>query len=487
MKPISLFPGKVKLISLFCFLVAAGFAGCDKKPDLSRAPAIVAPRGWQAPAPLSRVTASGARVVLVPDHKLPLVHLMVTVQAGAELDPPDKPGLAVATANFLVDGGAGARSGRELAEAFEELGGELKIECDETGLRLSTPMLARNLDRALALVADLVARPRFDAAEWPSARDRQLAEIVRRRDEPRDAADTVFQRVLYGAHPYAHDELGTRAAVEKLTADDVRAFYAAHYGPRTTQVLLVGDAQLDDVAARLDAALAGWKSSAAPAPPPPDAAPSGARFVLVDRPGAPQSEVRVGHVGIARATPDYAAACLVEMILGGSFTSRLVQNLREKHGYTYGVHAEFKAFRAPGPFIIATAVRTDATAESVREILAEVSGMRAPIPLDELQKGRALVEQKIVESWGAGPPGLLLLSDLTLADQPLDSWSRLPAQLEHLDAAQLDAAAARLLHPDALTVVVVGDRKLIEHQLRALPIAKSIEYRDLDGEPLPPR
>src|SRR5581483_2991043 len=327
-KPISLFPGKVKLISLFCFLVAAGFAGCDKKPDLSRAPAIVAPRGWQAPAPLSRVTASGARVVLVPDHKLPLAHLMVTVQAGAELDPPDKPGLAVATANFLVDGGAGARSGRELAEAFEELGGELKIECDETGLRLSTPMLARNLDRALALVADLVARPRFDAAEWPSARDRQLAEIVRRRDEPRDAADTVFQRVLYGAHPYAHDELGTRAAVEKLTADDVRAFYAAHYGPRTTQVLLVGDAQLDDVAARLDAALAGWKSSAAPAPPPPDAAPSGARFVLVDRPGAPQSEVRVGHVGIARATPDYAAACLVEMILGGSFTSRLVQNLR---------------------------------------------------------------------------------------------------------------------------------------------------------------
>src|SRR5439155_13940259 len=137
------------------------------------------------------------------------------------------------------------------------------------------------------------------------------------------------------------------------------------------------------------------KSAAAPAPAPLPALATAARFVLVDRPGAPQSEVRVGHVGIARAAPDYAQAALLEMILGGSFTSRLVQNLRERHGYTYGVHAEFKAFRAPGPFVIATAVRTDATADSVREILAELDAIRAPIPVEELEKGRALVEQKI--------------------------------------------------------------------------------------------
>src|SRR5439155_19539796 len=134
---------------LLPFLAGAAAGGCDKRPDLSRAPAIAAPPGWRAPPPLARVTASGARVVLLPDHKLPLVHLMVTVQAGSELDPPDKPGLAAATANLLTDGGAGARSGRELAEAFEDLGGELKVECDESGVRISTPVLARNLDRAL--------------------------------------------------------------------------------------------------------------------------------------------------------------------------------------------------------------------------------------------------------------------------------------------------------------------------------------------------
>jgi zinc protease len=408
---------------------------------------------------------------------------MLVIEAGSELDPPGKPGLAAATANLLLDGGAGARSGRELAEEFDDLGGELKLDVDESGVRLTTPMLARNLDRALALLGDLLAHPRFDAAEWPNVRQRQLAELVRRRDEPREAADAVFERVLYGAHPYGHDALGTRAAVEKLTVDDVRAFYAAHYGPRTVQLLLVGDAALETATARLDAALAGWKSAAAPAAPPEAPVRGPARFVLVDRPGAPQSEVRVGHVGVARSTPDYAAACLLEMVLGGSFTSRLVQNLRERHGYTYGIRAEFKTWRAPGPFVISTAVRTDVTAESIQEIVAELNTMRAPIPTDELQKGRALVEQKIVESWGAGPQALMLLSDLALNDEPLDSFSRLPAALAKLDGAQAAAAASRLFQPDALAVVVVGDRKVIEPKLRALPIAKTIEYRDLDGTP----
>jgi predicted Zn-dependent peptidase len=451
--------------ALYAAAIALAGASCSEKIDLSRAPEIHAPAGWLAPAPEWKQTTSGARVVVAADRTLPIVHLMVTIQAGSELDPPDRPGLAAATAALLVDGGAGARTGRELAEAFEDLGGELKLEVDEAGVRLSTPMLSRNLDRALELLGELLARPRLDAGEWPNVRQRQLAELLLRGDEPRDIADAAFERELYGAHPYGHDPLGTRAALEKTTIDDVRAFYAAHYGPKTVSVLLVGDARLDGAAARLDAALAGWKSSAAPSAAPSAPAPSTPRLVIIDRPNAPQSEVRVGHVGVARSSPDYAAASLLEMVLGGSFTSRLVQNLRERHGYTYGVHAEFRAWRAAGPFVVSTAVRTDATADAVREILAELRGVRAPIAADELQKSRAQVAQKLVKAWGTGPMALQLLADLTLGDQPLDAWTRFPAELDHLDAAQTATAAARLF-PEGELVVVVGDRHVIEPKLR---------------------
>jgi zinc protease len=437
---------------------------------------------WQPPRPLVEKSQSGARVVVSPSHALPLVHVVATVQAGSDQDPPSQPGLASAVAMMLQEGGAGARTPPQLALAFADLGAELQVGVDASGVRLGLTVLSRNLDAALALLGDLLARPRFDASEWPRARAQRLAEIERRRDEPRAIADAVFARVVFGDHPYGHAAIGTAPSVRALEIDALKQFYAAHYGPRTVSFVLTGDVTPARATAAIDRALAGWQSSAAPSPVAAPAA-NGTRFVLVDRPGAPQSEVRIGHVGRARSTPDYPALKVLETVLGGSFTSRLVQNLREKHGYTYGVSSRFALWRAAGPFAVVSAVRTDVTSESLREIVAELGRIVKPLGDDELRKGRALVEQSLVETFSDGRLAATVLADLAVNDMPLDALTTVGPALGKLDLAGVTYVAAQLFHPNALTVVVVGDRKVIEPKLKT--IAPTIEYRDVDGNPLP--
>jgi zinc protease len=443
-------------------------------------PPLPPPPKWEAPVPALQQTAVGVKVATLPRADLPLAHVLVTVKAGADLDPPDRPGLAAAVATMLQDGGAGARGAPELAAAIEALGGELQIVCDRAGVRLQLTVMSRHLDEALALLGDLLVRPRFDAEEWARVRARRVAEIARARDEPRAIADTVFHRAVYGAHPYGHPVLGTQAAVEKLSAEDLAKFYAAHYGPRTTSVVLVGE--VGDGAKRVERAFAGWTSRAAPAPAPPSVKPAGkgVQLVLVDRPGAPQSELFAGHVAQARSTPDYAPMIVAETVLGGSFTSRLVQNLREKHGYTYGVNSRFILLAAPGPLAVRSAIRTDVTADAVKEMMNEIKGMSV-VSEDDVKKGRSLRMNAIVDAFASGQRTDELVGDLLLFDLPLDTWAKLPSQLGKLDAKSVVAAVKRLIQPEAMTIVVVGDRKAIEGGLRALPFVKSVEIRDVDG------
>ena len=452
-------------------------------PDLTVRPAIGPVPAWLAPT-ASALTAGGVRVVALAQHHVPLVHVLVTVQAGSELDPAAEPGLASLTARMLEEGGAGTLSGAQLEQALDDLGGELMVDVDEAGARFAVTVLSTKLDRALGLIADMVARPRFDAKEWPSVRARQVADLEHERDKPRRVADAVFQRVLYGDQPYGHRPLGTPSSLAKISLDDVKAFYQQHYGPRVTSVVLVGDVAPEKATLPVQAAFAKalWSPSVTPPPVPPAPAAGVARFVLVDRPGAPQSEVRVGRLGVSWSHPDLASVSLLETVLGGSFTSRLNQNLREKHAYTYGAHARFDLLRAPGPFVASAAIRTDATAEALKEFFHELTGMQAPLADGELRKGRALVLQHMVDEFGEGPQAAALLGELVLNDQPLDVFGRLQAKLRALDVPAVTKVADKLFPSEAWIVVIVGDRKAIEPKLRPLPMAKTIELRDVDGE-----
>jgi len=461
------------LVAVAATVAATAYAAPAAKPDLTQQPPLPAQAPWKAPVPSVTTTAAGPRIVVLPQHQLPMVHVLVTIPAGSALDPRNRPGLAAAVAGMLQDGGAGQRSAPEIAQALADLGTEIEEHVDPDQVQLSLTVLSRNLDRALALVDDLVRRPRFDAADWQRAQTRRIDEIHRRLDEPERLADDLFNRVLYGDHPYGHPFLGTIESVRAITAGELREFWAKHYAPANITFILVGDVDAEAVGKRF-AGDPPAKPAAWPAPPPPPVA-HGARVVLVDRPGAPQSQLRVGHLGAARVTPDFAALSVLETVLGGSFTSRLNLNLREKHGYTYGARASYDFRSAVGPFVAAAGVRTDATAAALKEMVAEIAGMRAPLSADELKKGRRLVMNSIVEAFGDGTEAAQYLADLVAHRLPLDAWSLLPAKLAALDVATVGNAAQRYLHPDDLTILVVGDRKVVEPSLRLLPFVKSLE------------
>jgi zinc protease len=467
-------------------LLLASVSVAAGKPDLTKPPVLPPAPSWRAPTPVAATTTSGTKVVMLPERELPLVQVLVTVAAGSALDPPAHPGLAAATAMMLQDGGAGKRSAPELAAALAALGAELRVSIDVDQVQLQLTVLARNLDQALGLIGDLLARPRLDAAEWPKARARRIDEIRRHLDEPPILADEEFRRVVYGDHPYAHPSLGTPDSVAAISIDDVRKFYAAHYGPRTVAFVLVGDTALASAVPAVTQALGDWPSTAAPPTQPPPAPalpkPGAARLVVVDRPGAPQSEIRVGHIGRDRKTADFAALQLLQTVLGGAFTSRLNLNLREKHGYTYGVRAHFELKRVAGPFMVRAAVRTDATAASLQETVNELAGIRAPLAAEEVKKGRSLVQSAIVEAFADGLAAAGLIADLVTYNLLLDFWSRVPDELIALDGDELTRAAGRLFFPDRLTIVVVGDRKAIDASLQKLAFPKSIEYRDVVGK-----
>ena len=444
-------------------------------PRLPRLPP--APR-WQAPVPDERRLPSGLRVAVAPRHELPLVHLLAVVRAGTATGAP---GLAAATAAMLDEGGAGGRGGGELAEAFDALGGSLETECDVDSVRLEITVGSDDVGRALALLSDVLARPRFDDADWQRVRSLRLAQILKDRDEPRKVADQAFARAVYGEHhPYGAPLDGSAADLAHFTVDALRRFHAARYGPRTTALLFAGDIEPARAFELATAALGDWDAAARPveiAPPAGEIEP--ARVLLIDRPGAPQSELMVGHLGPRRGDPMLAPAILLQTVLGGSFTSRLVQNLRERHGYTYQVSARFDALAASGSLAVDAAVRTDATAAAVGEIVSELRAIRRPVSPAELERARALVTGGLVAGFAGGDGVLRFVGDLLAYDMPLDTWRRLPAKLAAIGRAPLAAAASRLLRPDALTIIIVGDRRAIEPGLRALRGLGPIEVREV--------
>jgi zinc protease len=472
-----------RIVVALVALLALGSPGAlAARPDLSLRPKLLPMPAWQAPAPTSATTDGGTRVLVLAEHAIPIVHVVVTIPAGSALDPHDREGLAAAVAMMLQEGGAGSRSAPALAQAFATLGVDLEARVDGDGVTLAFSVLARNLDRALALVGDMLARPRFDAVEWPRAQAQRINEIRRRLDEPGAIADDLFNAVVLGEHPYAHAPLGTIASVGAISVDELKRFYAAHYGPRCAAVILVGDVDPAGAAARVQRAFADWPATAVPPPALPPTTTPAARLVLVDRPGAPQSQIRVGHLGREGRTPDFAPLTLLGSVLGGPFTSRLNQNLREKHGFVYHARARFSLRRDGGTFAAIYGVRSDATAAALKETVAEIAGMRAPLPEAELDKGRSMMVQDLVEAFADGNQTAEELARLERFGLPLDFWSKLPATLAALDVPAVTRVAQQLFFPERLIVVVVGDRKLIEPSLRALPFVKTIELRNAEGK-----
>ncbi|MCC7124388.1 MAG: insulinase family protein [Acidobacteria bacterium] len=457
-------------------LVALGLTAITsaQAPDRSKPPALGPAPALKLPAIQKGTLANGVPLWVIEQHRVPLAQVSVILRGGSSLDRAGRYGMASLVAGML-DEGAGSRAALELADAVEFLGADLTTSSsfDYSAVRLGVP--SENLAAALPLLADVVLRPTFPATELDRLKQERLTALVQAADNPAASIGYAFPRVVFGnTHRYGTPASGLAPAISAITADEVRAFYKEHYVSGNATIVAVGDITLASVKAELDKAFAGWPatSGAVAAAAPIPAAPQLTKreIVLVDKPGAAQSQIRIGWVGVPRSTPEYATLEVLNTILGGSFTSRLNQNLRERNGFTYGAGSAFDMRLSAGPFLATAGVQTDKTAEALREFFVELEGIRKPVPASEIDKAKNYVALGFPSEFETTRNLAQKLEEMVVYNLPDDTYQSFVGNVMRVTTDAVQKAAAQYVQPDKMAVVIVGDRKVIEPGIAALKL-----------------
>ena len=438
--------------------------------DRSKPPAIGPPPVLKLPPLETRALSNGLQVRVMGVHKVPTVHLALTIRTGVTADPAGKAGVASLTADML-DEGAGSRSALEIADAIDFLGAELATSggVDATTVELHVPV-ARLAD-ALPVMADVVARPTFPESELKRLREERLASLLEMQDDPEQLIQVAFPRLVFGAqHRYGTPSIGSAASLKGIGVADLKAFHAANIRPANAVLVVAGDVSADAVLPQLERAFGGWTGPAAGAAATLAAPPAVAarRVYLIDKPGAAQSQIRIGTVGVPRSTPEYFALRVLNTVLGEAFTSRLNTNLREVHGYAYGAGSRFDMRLNAGPFYAAAGVQTDKTAEALKEFFIELTRIHEPIPAEELDKAKNYLALLLPRNFETTRGTASALAQAWIYNLPADYYATYADRVRAVTAAEVKRAADKYILPDKLAVVIVGDRKTIEASVKAL-------------------
>ena len=451
--------------------------------DRTRLPLVRDGGALHLPRARRHALANGLPGWTVEHDNVPLGSMVRVVRAGASDDPVGSEGLAALAADALDDG-AGARDSFALHDAIAGLGASLEIECGADATAIDITTLASTLPEAAGLLADVACRPRFDTSEVERVRDLRRQRIAQMKDVPSAIAERVFVESLFDGHPYGHLSMGRDDSLSTIGVDDVRAFHASRYGVGRSLLIVVGEASHDDMLAAVTPAFAAMLAA-------PErlvhgrverlpASQLAGTLLLIDRPGAPQSEIRVGRLGPSRSTPDYFAAIVMNAVLGGQFVSRINLNLREAHGYTYGANSQFVFRRAPGFFVVATGVRTDVTAPALAEIVKELGKIRDGVTAEELSLARDSEVRSLPSGFETSSSVTTSSTNLFLFGLPLDYYVNAQARYSALTAEQVNAAARKYIAPEKTLFIVVGDRAKIGAELEKLNLGP-IEVWNADG------
>jgi predicted Zn-dependent peptidase len=418
------------------------------------------------------VLSNGLAVWIVEASEVPLVQVNLVVKAGAGDDPSGFFGLASFTAAML-DEGAGVRTALEIADSIEFLGAQLSTSSsfDASAVRLNVPV--RRLAEALDIMADVVMRPTFPETELDRLRQERITALIQARDDASSVAAMAFSRAVFGAsHRYGVGATGTEATLKSFTPPQLRTFHNAMYRPSNATLIVVGDIKTEAVLPELEKRFAAWRagSDAKPAPVPQTPQRTRTEVTIVDMPSAEQSQIRIGWVGVPRSTPDYFSLQVLNTILGGSFSSRLNQNLREEHGYSYGASSRFDMRRSAGPFVAGAGVQTDKTAEALREFFAEFAAIQKVVPPEELARAKNYVALGLPAEFETLSDLSGRLEEIIVYDLPDGYYENYIANIQNVSAEAVQWSAATYIQPGRFAVVVVGDRKAIEPGIRALNI-----------------
>jgi zinc protease len=437
-----------------------------------RPPRPIAAREVKFPPYAVKTLANGLQVIAVSHHEQPAVSVRLIVRAGAAQDPADKPGVA-ALAATLLDQGTTTKTAEQIANAVDSIGGAMGTGAGTDLSFINAVVMKDSLNVALDMVADVAQRPAFAPDEIERQRQQSLSGMQVSYEDPEFVANAVFDRLVYGFHPYGRPQSGTPQSVAALTRDDLLAFHRKWFGANNAILAIVGDVTADEAFAGAERAFGKWARTDAEVAKNADPPPPTRRLVIVDRPGAVQTEIRVGNIAIPRRHDDYMALDLASKVLGGEGANRLFRVLRSERGLTYGASADFNALKQGGDLVAQTNTRSETTGETLRLIVDEIWKIqRERVGERELEGAQEYLTGSFpltIET-----PSQIALQILNAVFFGLD-MNDLQTFRERVNAVRVDdvqRVARAYLHPDRLTIVLVGDAAAITKQLPGIGFDK---------------
>lgn len=427
------------------------------------------------------VLSNGLEVRAIAHHNVPVVSAVLLVPGGTAADPPARPGVAAFTAD-LLDEGSGGRSALDVSDAIARLGADLDVDVGPDAIVVSLTSITRFLGPALDLLAEMILDPNLADPDIERVRKLRLERLRQLRDHASALAERALARVLYRDHPYGHLGLGTEAALETTTPQELRSFHAGAFVPSGSTLVIVGDATTDQLFSAAEEAFGGWEArpggqlvnrlAGLEAPP---LVPE-SRLAIVPRPGSAQSELRIAHVCASRDTPDYHALVLLNMILGGQFVSRVNLNLRQDKGYTYGVRTGFDLRRGLGPFVLQTSVQTEVTAAAIREAHRELEDLRGSRPAtpEEIALARASITRGYPRGFETAQQVARGVAQLALHGLPDTYFADFVPRVEAVTEADVSRVAVQYLDQARMVTLAVGDHARIAPSLAALNLGEPI-------------
>lgn len=449
------------------------------RPKLGPTPEVRLPKIQKTELP------NGLRIWLVEYHKVPIVAFNLVLSAGSERDPLAMPGLASMTAAMIQEG-TQTRTSLQIADEIDAIGATMNVNSQTDFAGATLNCLTKHLNAALAVYADVLIHPSIPEKEFARVKNDRITMLLQQKDRPTTIASMAFGRILYGsAHPYGNDVSGNEQSIKGMTRDDLVRFYKTYYRPNNGTLIVVGDVTMETLLPRVTKAFADWTKADVPAPRT-FAMPTVATrtIYLIDKPGAPQSEIRIGYPALARATPDFFPVTLMNLVLGGQFSSRLNSNIRERRGFSYGVRSNFQFTRLPGPFVASGGVQTAKTDSALQEFLHEIDLMRERgVTAEELEFAKNRTNGTFVTGFETPAQIAAGLVNLVVYGLPEDYFANYLKNVDGVTLADIQRVASQYLDTSRMAIVVVGDVKSIRPGIEQMKFAPLV-LADVNGNPV---
>jgi len=435
--------------------------------DRNRIPRPGAPRPFNFPDFERIRLANDLEIIYAFRNDLPLVSVNLCLQPSALLDPPGKEGLANLTADLLVEG-TQTRSSTQIAEELEMIGAQYGSHTDWKAVYVEVNTLERHLETALEILADMILQPAFPQKEFTRLQRELITERLRVVDNPAKMAAEYFVHFLYEGMRYAFPIEGSQDSLHNILSSDVLKFYQKHFKPNRASLIVVGSVSREKVLNWAGKYFSGWQGKSDDKLAEPECKqPQRTRLFLIDKPGAAQCELRMGHLGIKRSNPDFYAVTLMNEILGGFFLSRINRNLREEHAYTYGASSGFSYRKGKGTFSITAAIHNDNIAPAIAEVFKEIKRLREEdVSTEELENACGQLVGIFPIAFETAEQVAVGLANILTSALPDDYYHTFREKISRVSLHDIRRVAHKYLHPDQTLIVVTGDRTRIEEPLR---------------------